>query len=110
MTDEGEEPRRGTLLPPVAAPATGERTVPVLALRNLVVEQILSGAGDVPVEYLQNHDEWVIVLAGAAGLDVGGEEIELRPGDWAFLPGGVPHRLLRTSAGTSWLAVHLDDP
>ena len=40
-------------------------------------------------------------------LEVGGERLDLAPGDWLFLPSGVPHSVVRTESGTSWLAVHL---
>ena len=75
--------------------------------RGLVVEQILSGRTDHPRSYAQVQDEWVAVLAGAAVLEVAGERVALGPGDWVFLPAGVPHLLLETAVGTSWLAVHL---
>jgi cupin 2 domain-containing protein len=99
--------RGGRLLPPDDAPPTGERLERLLAAGNVVVEQILSGADDRPHAYLQSDDEWVALLAGAAVLDVDGERLDLGPGDWAFLPGGVPHTVLSTAAGTSWLAVHI---
>jgi mannose-6-phosphate isomerase-like protein (cupin superfamily) len=98
----------GSLLDPSSdAPATGERTHVVLRHRNLVVEQILSGANDEPVGYAQEQDEWVLLTAGAATLEVDARPLDLVAGDWAFLPAGVPHRVLRTVAGTGWLAVHL---
>jgi cupin 2 domain-containing protein len=98
---------RGTLRDVSTAPATGEELVELLACRNVVVEQILSGTSSEPAEYLQAEDEWVLVLAGGAALSVGGETVELGPGDWVFLPAGVQHAVLRTAAATSWLAVHL---
>jgi cupin 2 domain-containing protein len=73
----------------------------------VVVEQILSGHGVGPSEYLQPHDEWVTVLAGGAQLEVGDEVIELAPGDWVVLPADVPHRVVQVEPNTSWLAVHL---
>ena len=76
-------------------------------MRNLVVEQILSGPSDEPHPYVQDQDEWVVVLAGATVLDVEGERVALGPGEWLFLPSGVAHTVLETAAGTSWLAVHL---
>ena len=48
-----------------------------------------------------------MVLAGAAALEVDGEPVDLAAGDWILLPSGVPHTVLRTDPGTSWLAVHL---
>lgn len=98
---------RGRLLDPSAAPATGERVETLVRVRNLAVEQILSGALEAPVDYRQEHDEWVAVLAGSAVLVVDGERMELGPGDWVLLEGGTPHRLERTDPGTSWLTVHL---
>jgi len=71
------------------------------------IEQILSAASQVPHDYLQDDDEWVVVLAGGAVLDVDGERRTLATGDWAFLPAGVPHAVIETEAGTNWLAVRL---
>jgi cupin 2 domain-containing protein len=72
-----------------------------------VVEQILSGPDVAPEDYLQDQDEWITLLAGAAVLDVGGERVELGPGDWVLLPAGVPHRLVEVQSGSNWLAVHV---
>jgi len=71
------------------------------------IEQILSGTLDGPVDYLQEHDEWVVVLAGGAVLEAAGHELELEAGEWVMLPANTPHRLVRTVPGTSWLAVHV---
>jgi cupin 2 domain-containing protein len=99
---------RGRLHDPSSAPAPGEELfLELVAHRNLVVEQILSGASDQPSEYVQDQDEWVVLLAGGAAMTVDGEPAELGPGDWLFLPAGVPHTVERTEAGTTWLAVHL---
>ncbi len=95
------------MLPATAAPATGERFEAVLEHRNVAIRQILSGRTDAPQEFLQEDDEWVVVLSGAAVMTVNGERLPLGPGDWAFLPAGVPHTVLDTAAGTSWLAVHV---
>jgi cupin 2 domain-containing protein len=97
----------GRLADRSAAPERGERTDEVVRHRNLVVEQILSGTLDGPADYVQQQDEWVVVVAGAAVLEVGGERRELAARDWLFLPAGTPHRLVSTEPGTEWLAVHL---
>ena len=98
---------RGRLRDASEAPERGELAEDVLAFGNAVVEQILSGRLDAPADYLQEQDEWVVVLAGGATLEVGGETVELGPREWLFLPSGLPHRLVRTERGTDWLALHL---
>jgi deazaflavin-dependent oxidoreductase (nitroreductase family) len=97
---------RGRLCDPDEAPEDGERSDELVQVRNLVVEQILSGTVE-PADYLQPQDEWVVVLAGAATLEVRGQPHALSAGDWLYLPAGTPHRLVQTQPGTSWLAVHL---
>ncbi|MEX1009694.1 MAG: cupin domain-containing protein [Acidimicrobiia bacterium] len=98
--------KRGHLLSASDAPATGERTDAIARVRNLVVEQILSGHVE-PVEYDQDEDELAVVLDGAAVLDVEGERVELSAGEWVFLPARTRHRLLHTEPGTNWLTVKL---
>jgi mannose-6-phosphate isomerase-like protein (cupin superfamily) len=98
--------RRGRLHDASAAPATGERTEPVVHIGNAVIEQILSGSVE-PVDYDQDDDEFALVLAGAAVLDVDGERVELTASDWILLPAHTPHRLLQTERGTSWLTIRL---
>jgi cupin 2 domain-containing protein len=98
---------RGRLRDASEAPAVGERADELIAFGNAVVEQILSGRLEEPADYLQAQDEWVVVLAGAATLEVDGETVELAARDWLLLPSGVPHRLVRTEPGTDWLALHL---
>jgi cupin 2 domain-containing protein len=73
----------------------------------VVIEHILSSAAVDPVEHDQDHDEWVIVLEGAASLEVEGSVVDLAAGDWLLLPAGRRHRVVATTRGTRWLAVHL---
>lgn len=59
--------------------------------------------------YDQEWDEFVLVVQGAAGLEVDGEpERALKPGDWLVIPSHVRHRVTWTQADppTVWLAVH----
>jgi cupin 2 domain-containing protein len=97
---------RGRLLPDTSAPARGERSQEIARLDGVVVEQILSGSLAAAVDYDQSQDEWVVVLDGAAVLEVGPERLEMSAGDWVLLPAHVRHRLVDTRPGTSWLAVH----
>jgi cupin 2 domain-containing protein len=73
----------------------------------VVIQQILSGRLPAPVAYDQPEDEWVVVLSGAAVLEVGPRErMDLTSGDWVLLPAHVPHRLVEMRPGTSWLTLH----
>jgi cupin 2 domain-containing protein len=98
---------RGRLADRATAPERGECTDEIVRHRNLVVEQILSGTLDGPSDYVQEQDEWVVVVAGGAVLDIDGERLDLAARDWVLLPAGTPHRLVSTEPGTEWLAVHL---
>jgi uncharacterized cupin superfamily protein len=99
------EPTRGRLRGVDTAPATGEESWRVATLAGVTVEQILSGRLAAPVDYLADDDEWVVLLAGRAVLEVTGATLELRAGDWVMLPARTPHRLLETDPGTNWLTV-----
>ena len=96
---------RGRLDAPDEAPASGEQLRELACVGPVRVEQILSGRLTAAVDYLADVDEWVVVLAGGAALDVAGERVELAAGDWVHLPAGTPHQLVRTEPGTSWLTV-----
>lgn len=88
-------------------PHEGERFDALLRHKNLVVERIVSSSVLASREYVQAQDEWVVLLRGEAVLNVAGESRTLTPGDYLFLPAGVPHTVERTSHGAVWLAVHL---
>ncbi len=60
------------------------------------LERIISrGQASPPGEwYDQEHDEWVILLSGSAGLYFEDEKssVELKPGDYLFIPAHCRHR------------------
>ncbi len=92
------------------APLEGERFETLLAHKNLVVERIVSSTAIVPTEYVQTQDEWVLIVEGDAALEMAGETIELKSGDYLFIPAGTPHTVRRVSEGALWLAIHLHPP
>lgn len=98
---------RGRLETSAGAPAEGERVTPLIELPGIAIEQILSGSLPREVSFVQDHDEWVLVLDGHARLRVEEEEIKLASGEWLLLPAGCAHTVIATAAGTSWLAVHV---
>jgi cupin 2 domain-containing protein len=100
-------PTRGRLLDGSDAPTIGESVEELVRVGGAVIEQILSSALDEAIDYDQDHDEWVVLLEGAAELEVCGDRLSLERGDWVFLPRDTPHRLVRTTQGANWLAVRL---
>jgi cupin 2 domain-containing protein len=76
------------------------------------LERIVStGHATSPGQWLsQDHEEWVLLLHGAAGLTLEGEPaLALGPGDWLLIPAARRHRVDWTCADgpTVWLALHL---
>jgi cupin 2 domain-containing protein len=97
----------GNLFADAVPPHQGERFETLLQHRNLVVERIISSNDIAHTDYLQPQDEWVVLLQGHATLSVAEAQVELRAGDYLFLPAGVAHRVVQVSSGALWLAVHL---
>lgn len=87
-------------------PPIGETFVDLARVGSARVEHIVSSDSADPAEQVQAWDEWVLVIAGAAELEVDGRPHRLAPGAWVVLPAGTPHRVVRTEAGTQWIAVH----
>jgi cupin 2 domain-containing protein len=76
------------------------------------IERIISTGQSTPADkpYNQQHDEWVLLVSGSAGLWLDGEgERDLRPGDFVLIPAHRSHRVTWTAKGepTVWLAVHV---
>lgn len=97
----------GRLADPSASPATGESFSPLVSSGGVVIEAIHSSDYPDPQMYDQDHDEWVVVMDGQARLDVEGRIVVMGPGDWILIGAGVRHRVLSTTQGTRWVAVHL---
>jgi len=102
--------QRGNLFVAAQPPAAGEHFETLASLPGARIERILSSAAPGLDTYDQAHDEWVVLLSGEARLEVAGEVLELRAGDHVLLPARTPHRVLATSHGALWLAVHCSQP
>ncbi|MFC1683897.1 cupin domain-containing protein [Pseudomonadota bacterium] len=76
---------------------------------NVTVERIVSSSKTEPKLYVQEQDEWVVLLQGQACLEMNGKEHPLSSGDFLFIPEGTPHQVLDTSREPPciWLAVHI---
>ena len=61
----------------------------LLRRQGVRIERIVSTGQSTPVDkpYIQEYDEWVLLVSGSAGLWIEGEgERELRPGDYVLIP------------------------
>ena len=61
--------------------------------------------------FIQDEEEWVMVLQGSAELEISGKKINLNKDDYVFIPRKAPHQILKTSGDieTVWLAVYLSE-
>jgi len=88
-------------------PKDGEDFTTLLEHKNIKINRIVSSADLEPIEYIQDEDEWVVLIEGEATLIVEDEEKILKKGDILFIPAKTPHKVLKTSHRTVWLAVHI---
>ena len=93
------------------APSRDEDITELISRKEARIERIVSTGQSTPVDapYDQDHDEWVLLLKGAAGLWIDGEgERTLRPGDHLLIPAHCRHRVTWTVTDepTVWLAIH----
>ncbi|OAI31646.1 cupin [Methylosinus sp. R-45379] len=92
--------------------AEQEQFLPLLAGSNMRVERIVSFGQASPPGFWHDQEEaeWVILLAGSAGLRFEGhdEVLTLAPGDYLEIAAHRRHRVEWTdeTLPTVWLAVH----
>ena len=88
-------------------PKDGETFTTLLEHKNIKINSIVSSSDVKPVEYIQEEDEWLVLLEGEATLLVKDEEKTVTKGETLFIPSKVPHKVLKTNDGTVWLTVHI---
>jgi cupin 2 domain-containing protein len=84
---------------------------PLVSGENVLIERIISTGQTTPVGewYDQERDEWVILLQGEASISYSDNSIiQLKPGDYIFIPAHQKHRVEYTSSEPPciWIAVH----
>ena len=103
----------GNILANLPAAKAQEEVSVLLSNRDVRIVRIVSHGHSSPPDcwYDQDETEWVVVLAGTAGLLIEGEFAPRRlgPGDHVLLPPHVRHRVEWTAPDqpTVWLAIHL---
>ena len=88
-------------------PKIGEEFTTLLEHKNIKIMRIVSSDQIEPIEYIQEEDEWIVVIEGEATLLLENEEKVLKKGDTLFIPAKTSHKVLKTSHGTVWLTVHI---
>jgi cupin 2 domain-containing protein len=101
---------RGNLRAGIPETLGGELVTALVASGGARLQRIVSRGHVTPAGswYDQDEDEWVLVVAGAARLEIEGRgEIALADGDWIELPRGLRHRVTHTAPDrdTIWLAL-----
>jgi cupin 2 domain-containing protein len=93
-------------------PGSAEDFSTLLETEQVKIERIVSHGQASPPDfwYDQPDDEWVLLLRGAATLEL--EQtgiIELVTGSYLHLPKRLRHRVVSTSEDAVWLAVHIKE-
>jgi len=88
-------------------PQKGETFTTLLQHKNIKINRIVSSSNVKPIEYIQEDDEWLVLLEGEATLFLNNEEKILTKGDILFIPAQIAHSILKTKEGTIWLTVHI---
>jgi cupin 2 domain-containing protein len=107
MVSEG-----GNLVAEIPPHLDAEQITELLVNDNLRIERIVSTGQASPPGFWYDQDwaEWVLVLAGSAGVLFEGEAEPrvLHAGDYLLIPAHRRHRVAWTDAArpTVWLAVH----
>ena len=88
-------------------PQSGETFTTLLEHKNIKINRIVSSNKLDDTEYIQEEDEWLVLLDGEATLLIDKEKKQLAKGDTLFIPSKAVHRVLSTQMGTVWLTVHI---
>jgi cupin 2 domain-containing protein len=105
----------GNLLAALARRLEAEQTTALVTNENLRIERIVSTGQASPPGFWYDEawTEWVLLVAGSAGLlfEDEAEPRVLRPGDYLLIPAHRRHRVAWTDVDqpTVWVAVHFRD-
>ena len=79
--------------------------------KNIQIEKIISYGQTTPTDipYMQDHDEWVLIIDGNAKLKVDSKEYSLNKGESLLIPANTKHWVTYTHNPTIWLAIHIKE-
>jgi cupin 2 domain-containing protein len=87
--------------------ATQEHFETLLEKKNITIKKIVSWDLRDGEWYLQEEDEWVVLLEGSALIEYESELKALGAGEYLYIPRGTKHRVKETSQDALWLAVYI---
>ena len=79
----------------------------ILKHKNIEIKRIVSNTLKTSQTFIQDEDEWVIVLKGCAKIEMNKKIYKLKAGDYLFIPAKTTHTLLKTKKVVVWLAIHI---
>ncbi len=88
-------------------PQIGEDFTTLFENKNVKIVRIISSKDIEEKTYLQDEDEWVLLIAGEATIFMDNIEHKLHTGDTLFIPSRTPHAVTEVAHGTLWLGVHI---
>ncbi len=90
-----------------AIPKEGEIFTTLLEYKNIKLIRIVSSNSLQPLTYIQEEDEWVVIIQGSAKLSLEGDTKILHQGESLFIPSQTKHSVESVKNGTIWLALHI---
>jgi cupin 2 domain-containing protein len=91
----------------INVPPQNEEFKTLLEHKNIKIIRIVSSDNVEPIEYIQDEDEWILLLEGKATILVESKETKLSKGDTLFIPTETKHKITYTQNATVWLAIHI---
>jgi len=88
-------------------PSTGEEFTTLLQHKNVQINHIVSSDKLEDKIYIQDEDEWVVLLKGSAKILINDKEVSLKEGDTLFIPAKTKHKVIQTDFDTLWICVHI---
>ena len=87
-------------------PKIGEDFTTLFENKKIKIVRIVSSETIENKQYIQDEDEFVIVLEGNAKLKIDGCTKCISKGEYIYIPAKTPHEVIETKNDTLWLAVH----
>ncbi len=79
----------------------------LLQKKNIEIKRIVSNTLKTSQTFMQDKDEWLVVLKGCAKLEINGIVHKLKSGDTLFIAANTKHTLLKTKKVVVWLSVYI---